>query len=317
MMPGISPSARRAVGERLDPRPDGVEAERHRVLGGGAEAEPARDVALPILEAARVLADLVTLRPRPSGRVQVEKRRLQRLDHRAPHPQEAGATGPAQEFSARGREHVTLDGRDVDRHLSHGLAGVEQVGDAVPRRHASDLRRGIDEAAVGGHVRHRDQLHALVDQPLQRLDRERARLVVRHHHDLGAGPLGDLQEGDDVAGVLGARRQDAVARPELERIECHVPGAGRVLDERDLVGSAIDEAREAAVDALERRLGAICRLVSADLRLEPQVPEHGIEHGLRLQGGARVVEVDHGPAPRRLRAHARDIDHERSPEKRF
>src|SRR5260370_40968922 len=52
---------------------------------------------------------------------------------------------------------------------------------------------------------------------------------------------------------------------------------------------------------------------SADLRLEPEKPENGIEHRLRLQRRAGVVEMDHAAAPRRLRPHARDIDHRGPP----
>ena len=52
-----------------------------------------------------------------------------------------------------------------------------------------------------------------------------------------AGPLGHLQKGDDVAGVFGAGGEDAVARGEGERVKGHVPGAGGVLDQGDLVAA--------------------------------------------------------------------------------
>src|ERR1051326_2733312 len=39
--------------------------------------------------------------------------------------------------------------------------------------------------------------------------------------------------------------------------------------------------------------------------------EHGLDHRLRLQRRAGIVEVDHVRAARRLRAYAPDIDHER------
>ena len=60
-------------------------------------------------------------------------------------------------------------------------------------------------------------------------------LVVVDDLDDGAGARGDLEEGDDVAGVLGAGGQDPVAGREGEPVEGHVPGAGGVLDDRDLV----------------------------------------------------------------------------------
>ena len=39
-------------------------------------------------------------------------------------------------------------------------------------------------------------------------------LVVVDHFDPGAGTRGDLQEGNDVAGVLGSGGKDTVAGPK-------------------------------------------------------------------------------------------------------
>ena len=47
--------------------------------------------------------------------------------------------------------------------------------------------------------------------------------------------LGHLEEGDVVAGVLGHGGEDAISRLEGDRVEGHVPGAGGILDNGNLV----------------------------------------------------------------------------------
>ena len=51
-------------------------------------------------------------------------------------------------------------------------------------------------------------------------------------------------------------------------IEGHVPGAGGVLDEGDLIGIAAQQLGGRLVEALDRRILALGRLVAADLGLE-------------------------------------------------
>ena len=76
-------------------------------------------------------------------------------------------------------------------------------------------------------------------------------LVVVDDLDDGAGARGDLEEGDDVAGVLGAGGQDPVAGLEGEPVEGHVPGAGGVLDDGDLVGLAADQPGDRVVGVFD------------------------------------------------------------------
>ena len=52
------------------------------------------------------------------------------------------------------------------------------------------------------------------------------------------------------------------------------------------------------LDGVVRR---VRRLVAADVRLALQMRDDGIEHGLRHQPRARVVEMQHLRAARRLR----------------
>ena len=143
---------------------------------------------------------------------------------------------------------------DVDRQLSDRLAGVEEVGDAGLPGGGADLLGGVDQAALGGDVGDRDELDrpAAVGEPAaQVVDGELAGLVVVDDLDDGAGARGDLEEGDDVAGVLGPCGQDPVAGREGEAVEGHVPGAGGVLDDRDLGGLAADEPGDGGVGVLD------------------------------------------------------------------
>ena len=131
---------------------------------------------------------------------------------------------------------------------------------------APDVRRRIDQAAVGRHVGDRDQLDPLVDHRLESVDRELPPIVAGHDLDHGARPLGHLEVGDVVAGVLRLGGQDAVAGLEAEGVERHVPGDGRVLHECDLVAAAVDQRRDGIVAALDRRFRLGGRPVAAAAR---------------------------------------------------
>ena len=89
---------------------------------------------------------------------------------------------------------------------------------------------GFDEAALGGHVGERDELTRSSSIALERPDVDAGRSSSGPTRS-SRPPAGHLQQRDVVARVLGPRRQDAVARPEAERVERHVPGAGGVLDD--------------------------------------------------------------------------------------
>ena len=114
--------------------------------------------------------------------------------------------GPRRYFRPVRGQHVAADRGDVDRHLADGLAGVEQIEDAVGAGDAPDRRRRIDQAAIGRHMRDGDQLDAPVDHAFERLDIELARCIARHDVDDGAGAPRDLQEGDVVAERTRLRR---------------------------------------------------------------------------------------------------------------
>src|SRR6185295_978853 len=77
-------------GQRLDAPGDVGDTPVERVVDRGPEAELARDIALPVLEAPGVRAHLVAVGLDPARRLQIEKGRLQPAENRAPHVEKSG-----------------------------------------------------------------------------------------------------------------------------------------------------------------------------------------------------------------------------------
>jgi hypothetical protein len=73
-----------------------------------------------------------------------------------------------------------------------------------------------------------------------------------------------LQEREIVRQVFGPRGDDAVARPERNRAERHVPAARGAFDERDLVVLHADQRRDGVVDIRDATLRFSRRLIAAD-----------------------------------------------------
>ena len=147
-----------AGGERDDAVADRVQAQRQRIVHRRAEAEHRGVVELPVLEAPRVGPQLAPIEAHPWRGMMVDHRRLEALvEQLLPDVEEAGAARPAQVLAARRGEKVAAELLHVQRHLTHGLAGVEQVEDAMLAGDGADLSCGVDKAAVGRGVRDRDQ----------------------------------------------------------------------------------------------------------------------------------------------------------------
>ena len=133
------------------------------------------------------------------------------------------------------------------RELADRLAGVEQQRHAGRAAQAPDRGRRLHEPSLRGNVDERDEPCARASSAvLERRERDLAALVVGHHLDDGAGALRHLEQRDVVRRVLRPAGQDPVAGLEVERVEGHVPGAGRVLDDRDLVARAAEQAGDAS-----------------------------------------------------------------------
>jgi len=71
-----------------------------------------------------------------------------------------------------------------------------------------------------------------------------------------------LQEGEIVRQVIGPRRDDAVARPERNRVDRHVPGARGVFHELDLVPARADQRGDGVID-IRDALGRLARSLDA------------------------------------------------------
>ena len=160
-----------------------------------------------------------------------------------------------------------------------------------------------------GHVGERDDLDPLVEHRLERPDIHAAGRVVRDPLDRRARAVGHLAQRDVVARVLGLRRQDPVAGAEAHRVERHVPRAGGVLDDADLVGVAADQRRDGVVGVLDPVGAPGGRLVPADRHLELEVLDDRLVDGRRRERRAGVVEVRDVRDARRLGSGALDVDH--------
>ena len=240
--------------------------------------------------------------------MQVDERRIEAVDDLLRDVEEAGAARAAQELAAGAGQQVAADLLHVERHLADGLAGVEQVGDAMAARDLADLLGRVDQSALGRDVRDGDEPGLRTDQALQGIEVDLAAAVARRHVDLQPAALGLMQEGEEVADILRFDREDAVALLQRQGIERHVPGARGVLDIGDLGPVAVQQRGEGVVEILQRRLGLVLRVVAADGLLQRQVIQHGLIDRRRHQGGAGVVEVDQLFAGRRVRAQAGDVE---------
>ena len=125
--------------------------------------------------------------------------------------------------------------------------------------------------------------------------------LVRTHR-LDARAASERQIRQLVRGVVGARRNDAVTWTEVERRHCLAEGHGRVLDDGYVPGRGPHQAPQQFVRLAHARLRFVGRFIAADRRLALEKPRECLEHGLRHERGARVVEMDPLPASRRLAA---------------
>ena len=229
--------------------------------------------------------DLVRATRRPAHRRVVDHRRLADearaagREGAAARVQEAGAARSAEPLAAGGGEEVAAERLDVERQDARRLARVEHVervaaGGAARR---TDALGRLHHARLGLHVRERDERGGAGrrggERALQSLHVGDAVGAHRQHLELRAGALGHLQHRHRVARVLTLPREDAVVRPEGERVEGARPSGLRALGERDLVGRAIQQRRDGGV---RLALDARRRRVAADRPLEVEVARHGV-----------------------------------------
>src|SRR5262252_8333764 len=114
-------------GEGLHALPDRAEPEFGRITRGRSKPDAGGTVELPVLEAARVATEFKPVGRGPGSCTTVDERWLHLRQRALTHVQEPRAARSTQELAAGGGEKIAPDGGGIDRHLSDGLAGIEQV----------------------------------------------------------------------------------------------------------------------------------------------------------------------------------------------
>ena len=115
-------------------------------------------------------------------------------------------------FLRRGGEVVAVQPADVDRHLAHCLAGVQDVGDVCFPADLTDRLGGLDQSRIGRDPAESQQRRAPApDQLAHRLRVDPALGCVRGPHDFDADSARERQIHDLVGGVIGAAGEDQVA----------------------------------------------------------------------------------------------------------
>jgi hypothetical protein len=120
--------------------------------------------------------------------------------------------------------------------------------------------------------------------------------------DIG-GTFTDVAAFDESSGQLLLGKWSSTPRDLVEGILRAIAAAGG-----DLLATRADELRRGVVEALDRVLVAGMRLVAADSTFQLEVADHGVEHRLRRQRRAGVVEVQDVVDAGRLGAGALDVD---------
>ena len=180
--------------------------------------------------------------------------------------------GPRRNFRAVAGQVVALERGDVDRHLAHRLAGVDEVGHARLLAHRPDRGDVLDQARVGRDPRHVHQPAAVAAQDLaHRLRVDAAVRPVLGVDDRHAQPLGERQELDLIRGVVGMRRHDDVAALQVEgRHRLHERGGG-ARGEGDVASLGADQRGHGGVRGNHRFGARVSRFVATQLGFEREV----------------------------------------------
>ena len=149
------------------------------------------------------------------------------------------ATGRREEVAARARRRRPGAARRPGRRR----AGRARRPDA---RHRADRGGRVHEPALRRDPRDRDQADPVVEQVAQRVDRQLPRLVVGDDLDV-AHRCCRATCRKAITLLAYSARDVRIRSPAVndarQRVERHVPRAGRVLDQRDLVGARHRAAR--------------------------------------------------------------------------
>ena len=179
--------------------------------------------------------------------------------------EEAEAPGTPEKFPGGTRQIVAVEAAHIDRHLPHGLAGVEDVGNAGIATDPAHRLGRLHQPGVGGDPGQGDDgglppAHQLA-KPLE-VDAA-LRGVGRADH-LHAAPPGERKVENLVGGVVVLAGQDQVAGRQVERRKGLGKSHGRVLLHREVAWSGAQQAGEGPVRPAQRLLPPLGRLVRTD-----------------------------------------------------
>ena len=266
--------------------------DRSQPLDGLAEPDRLGDRHRARLEARRRLGPRGLEVADPGDHVPAAQERRHRLQDRAPAVQHADAGRPVGLVPGPDVE-VGVQLGDVDRQRRHGLGAVHQDHGAGRVRAARDLRDRVDRPDDVRDVRDRDELRALLEQRVVRVEVQHA---VVAHRDVGE-PAAEQLPRDDVRVVLHLGEHHEVVRADVRaapRVRDEVDRLGRVLREHRLADRRVREPRHPLARELVRVRGLRGDRVDAAVdrgAVGLVVAVHRLQrrsHGLR---GGRGVEI--------------------------
>ena len=121
-----------------------------------------------------------------------------------------------EELAACGGERIAAQLVDIERDLTGGLTGIEEIGDPVLAGDRTDAGGRIDQAAIGRDVVERDQRDGpdvgSSDAGLKCVEIDFSVVIGGNDLDFDAEPPGELEVGDEIRAVLGFGREDAITR---------------------------------------------------------------------------------------------------------
>jgi hypothetical protein len=210
-----------------------------------------------------------------------------------PDVQPGHALGPVN-LVGRERQHVDVEGVEIDGRLPEGLHRVHVERDPVLAGDRPDLPRGLDGPDLGVGVHDRDQDGLGPDGPPDRLGIHEA--VPVHVQVGGLEPQGlEVLHRPQHRVVLDLRRDEVAATaPHRHALDRHVVGLGAARGEHDLLLAHPEEVRHLLARGLEplARLPAEAVHARRIAEVLAEVRQHRGNHLGMYRGGGVVIEID-------------------------
>ena len=185
-------------GEERDAQFDILQPDFAGVADGLHQADAASDKAFPILKPFGGGVESIGVGAGPCGGMQINERRVDVGEEAFADVQKPGATRTAQEFAPRSGQDITANRAYIQGHLPDGLAGIQQVDEAMFAGDAADLHRRVHKAALGGDVGQGNQSGAGGYEGFEGGNVDLAGGIGWHKVDMQAAAFGLLQKGKIV-----------------------------------------------------------------------------------------------------------------------